>query len=132
MSRGMCISFVIAGLLVVSGCNKKKQQLSQYDSTTDGAVAYDPSVVDYNATGGSGYSDPALAVDDGSATSAATYDAGSMSAGRMHNVQSKETLYSLARLYYNDHKQWKKIYEANRDQISNPNVIKVGMKLAIP
>ena len=52
--------------------------------------------------------------------------------GKMHLVKRKDTLYSLARLYYNDHRQWKKIYEANRDRIANPNMIKVGMNLIIP
>ena len=132
MSKGIVTSAVILGLLIVAGCNKKKQQISQYDSTPDGSVAYDPSVVDYGSSPGGGSSDPALSVEDGSASSAPANGVSEAGGGRVHTVQTKDTLYSLARLYYNDNKQWKKIYEANRDQVSNPNVIKVGMKLVIP
>lgn len=131
MSNGMVTRTLILGLLVVAGCNKKKQQMSQFESTTDGAVAYDPSVVNYDASSG-GWSDPATAVADDPTATSASYGAGDVAGGRVHTVQTKDTLHSLSRLYYNDHKQWKKIYEANRDQISNPNVIKVGMKLVIP
>ena len=53
-------------------------------------------------------------------------------AGRIHVVQRGDTLFKLARQYYNDQSQWKRIYEANRSQIPNQNVLKVGQKLMIP
>jgi nucleoid-associated protein YgaU len=51
---------------------------------------------------------------------------------RVHVVEPKETLYAIARRYYNDEKHWRKILEANRNRISDPNKIEVGMKLIIP
>ncbi len=53
-------------------------------------------------------------------------------AGRIHVVQRGDTLFKLARQYYNDQTQWKRIYEANRSQIPNKDVLKVGQKLVIP
>jgi nucleoid-associated protein YgaU len=52
--------------------------------------------------------------------------------GRTHVVQPKETIFSLSRQYYGDEHQWRKIWEANKDQISDPNKIKIGQQLIIP
>jgi len=53
--------------------------------------------------------------------------------GRVHTVAKKETLYSIARMYYNgDQHKWREIYEANRADISDPNRIRVGQRLVIP
>jgi nucleoid-associated protein YgaU len=57
---------------------------------------------------------------------------GMTGAGRIHVVQRGDTLFKLARQYYNDQSQWKRIYEANRSQIPNKDVLKVGQKLVIP
>ncbi|MBL8841844.1 MAG: LysM peptidoglycan-binding domain-containing protein [Planctomycetes bacterium] len=54
------------------------------------------------------------------------------SAPRTHVVRKGDTLFSLAREYYNDNAQWRKILEANRDRISNKDAIKVGQELVIP
>ena len=51
---------------------------------------------------------------------------------RYHVVAKRDTLYGLARVYYGDQRRWKDIYEANRAEISNPNLIKVGQNLLIP
>lgn len=51
---------------------------------------------------------------------------------RVHIVEPKETLYAIARRYYNEEKHWRKILEANRNRIRDPNKIEVGMKLIIP
>jgi len=64
--------------------------------------------------------------------SGGTYS-GATSGARNHTVQKKETLYSLARQYYNDQHRWKDIYEANRAEIgSDPNKLRVGQRLTIP
>jgi len=53
--------------------------------------------------------------------------------GRTHVVQKGDTLFKLAREYYNgDQSQWRRIYQANQAQIPNPNVLKVGQQLVIP
>ena len=48
-------------------------------------------------------------------------------------VVSGDCLWNLAKKYYGDGAQYKKIYEANKAVIgSNPNLIKPGQKLVIP
>lgn len=49
-----------------------------------------------------------------------------------HRVAPGENLSRLAVMYYGDRTQWKKIYEANRDIVKNPNLIFVGQELVIP
>jgi len=58
---------------------------------------------------------------------------GATTGSRFHTVQKKETLYALARQYYNDQSRWKDIYEANRAEIGgDPSRIRVGQRLVIP
>lgn len=57
---------------------------------------------------------------------------GATTGTRYHTVQKKETLYSLARQYYNDQSRWKDIYEANRAELTDPNRIRIGQRLVIP
>lgn len=54
------------------------------------------------------------------------------SATRHHLVVRKDTLFSLARMYYSDASRWKDIYRANMSTISDPNKISVGDSLVIP
>jgi nucleoid-associated protein YgaU len=64
------------------------------------------------------------------ATPVATVDA---SAGDTYEVQSGDTLLTIAEQYYGDTTQWRKIYDANKDVIgSDPDKLKIGMKLKIP
>ena len=51
---------------------------------------------------------------------------------RMHDVVSGDTLSALAKRYYGDASKYHRIFEANRDQLSDPDKIKVGQKLKIP
>ncbi len=132
---------IIMVVAVLTGCNGPNQSADEFDQLTDANVPYDPSVIDLDAGESPGWEEPsrtagqparsvgeqAMAYGEPAAVTS-LYS----STGRMHSVQRRDTLYSLARLYYNDHRQWKKIYEANRDRIANPNMIKVGMNLVIP
>lgn len=51
---------------------------------------------------------------------------------RIHEVVAGDTLSKLAKRFYGDAGQYAKIFEANRDQLKDPNVIKPGQKLKIP
>jgi nucleoid-associated protein YgaU len=51
---------------------------------------------------------------------------------RTYTVQSGDTLAKIAQKFYEDGGRWTEIYEANKDQIADPNVIEVGQKLEIP
>ena len=59
------------------------------------------------------------------AESAAVQDA-------VHQVMPGDDLHLIAGYYYGDARQWERIWDANRDQIRNPNVIERGALLRIP
>ncbi|MDR4499769.1 MAG: LysM peptidoglycan-binding domain-containing protein [Candidatus Scalindua sp.] len=50
----------------------------------------------------------------------------------IHMVSSQDSLSDLSRKYYGDANRWKKIYEANKNIIEDPDTLKVGDKLLIP
>jgi len=47
-------------------------------------------------------------------------------------VKKGDTLWKIAEHYYGDGSLYKDIFEANKDVLRDPNVIKVGQKLKIP
>jgi nucleoid-associated protein YgaU len=47
-------------------------------------------------------------------------------------IDDGRTLSGIARVFYGDASKWRRIYEANRKTIKNPDVIDGGMKLIIP
>ncbi len=49
-----------------------------------------------------------------------------------HLVVKGDTLGKIAEQYYGDPSLYRKIFEANRDLIENPDRIQVGWKLKIP
>ena len=51
---------------------------------------------------------------------------------RTHTVVKGDTLYALARRYYNDSTRAKDIYGANRNKMRSQNDLQVGMQLVIP
>ena len=53
-------------------------------------------------------------------------------AERFYEVVPGDTLGDIAQKYYGQASQYMKIFEANRDILDNPDLIKVGQKLRIP
>ena len=51
---------------------------------------------------------------------------------RFHIVRKNQTLSAISRQYYGTANNWKKIFDANRDVIKDPNKINTGIKLIIP
>ena len=49
-----------------------------------------------------------------------------------YTVVKGDSLWAIAKKYYGDGAQYKKIFEANKDKISNPNLIYPGQELALP
>ncbi|MBI3465099.1 MAG: LysM peptidoglycan-binding domain-containing protein, partial [Planctomycetes bacterium] len=43
-----------------------------------------------------------------------------------------ETLSQIARRFYNDSSMFRMIYQANRDQLTSPDDVRVGMVLRLP
>jgi nucleoid-associated protein YgaU len=50
----------------------------------------------------------------------------------VYTVQPGDTLSKIAKNYYGDANQYTRIFEANRDKLENPNVIRPGQRLLIP
>ena len=57
---------------------------------------------------------------------------GQPSAGQKYTVKSGDSLSKIAKQVYGDAGKWKKIHEANRDKIPNPDLIHPGQELTIP
>jgi len=53
-------------------------------------------------------------------------------ASKTYTVQSGDTLSKISQHYYGNAHDYMKIYNANRDQLSDPDEISVGQELVIP
>ena len=53
-------------------------------------------------------------------------------AKRTYTVKKGDSLWKIAKQYYGNGALYTKIYDANTNQVANPNLIKVGQKLIIP
>ena len=51
---------------------------------------------------------------------------------QIYEVVAGDNLSKIAKKFYGDANQYKKIFEANKDQLADPDKIKVGQKLKIP
>ena len=49
-----------------------------------------------------------------------------------YTVVAGDSLSKIAKGVYGDASQWRRIFEANRDQIEDPDLIRPGQKLKIP
>ena len=58
--------------------------------------------------------------------------AGNSAATRKYTVQSGDTLSKIAKQFYGNANEYRKIFEANRDQLNDPDRIRAGMDLVIP
>jgi LysM repeat protein len=52
--------------------------------------------------------------------------------GQSYTVKSGDTLSKISRQFYGNAHEYMRIFYANRDQLSDPNKIKVGQQLVIP
>jgi LysM repeat protein len=52
--------------------------------------------------------------------------------GRTYKVQPGDSLSKIAKQFYGDANQYNRIFEANRDKLSNPDKIQAGQELLIP
>jgi len=141
IATGLSAALVLT--IALAGCQNKKKKAPEYEVQNLGTDSYSASATSgapssgynaYSAEPGttnpsepSGY--PADPYGSSAAASGGDYAAGG---ARYHTVAKGDTLYRLARMYYNDQARWKDIYEQNRSQISDPNRIRVGQRLVIP
>jgi nucleoid-associated protein YgaU len=59
-------------------------------------------------------------------------DQAAASGGRTYTVKGGDSLSKIAKEVYGDASQWKKIHEANKAAIPNPDLIHPGQELQIP
>src|ERR1043166_1021277 len=75
-------------------------------------------------------------VETGQAQTPRTQTAGASVSGgrgpRTYTVKSGDTLSKTAEQFHGNTNQYMKIFEANRDQMDNPNEIRPGQQLVIP
>jgi nucleoid-associated protein YgaU len=53
-------------------------------------------------------------------------------ATQWHEVKKGETLWKIAEQYYGEGGLYTRIFEANRDVLKDPNLIRIGQRLRIP
>ena len=53
-------------------------------------------------------------------------------ADTFHKVQPNDSLFKISTKYYGNGEKWTKIFEANKDSMSDPNALHVGQQLLIP
>lgn len=73
--------------------------------------------------------DAIKSVDGGGSDLVADFD---VQSGLTYAVVSGDTLSKIAKRFYGDANSYQKIFAANTDQLSNPDVIKVGQVLKLP
>jgi len=66
------------------------------------------------------------------AAAAAAGNTPSTTAARSYTVQAGDSLSKIAKQFYGDANKYMKIFEANKDKLSDPDKIKPGMDLVIP
>jgi len=68
----------------------------------------------------------------GSSTAPAAPPASPAPAPRTYTVAAGDSLSKIAKKFYGDANKWKRIFEANRDSVKNPDLIHPGQVLKIP
>ncbi|MGV3708563.1 MAG: LysM peptidoglycan-binding domain-containing protein [Gemmatimonas sp.] len=51
---------------------------------------------------------------------------------QVYTVAAGDTLQKIAKRFLGDSSEWKKIWEANKAEIKNPDLIQIGQVLSIP
>lgn len=101
-------------------------------------MSNDPRKPDFSNVSGGSTSDAPRAPDrkadfgnvqSGSSSSAAAEPAVTT---RTYTVVSGDSLSKIARQFYGSASRWPQIFDANRDQLSDPDLIKPGQVLKIP
>ncbi|MEQ1353372.1 MAG: LysM peptidoglycan-binding domain-containing protein [Candidatus Acidiferrum sp.] len=78
------------------------------------------------------YSSDLIADIQAPAAAAAAAGATPVDATRKYTVQAGDSLSKISQHFYGNASQYMKIFEANKDQLSDPDKIKPGMNLIIP
>jgi nucleoid-associated protein YgaU len=66
------------------------------------------------------------------AAAAASAGGASSEAARTYTVQAGDSLSKISKQFYGDANKYMKIFEANKDKLTDPNKVNVGTELLIP
>jgi nucleoid-associated protein YgaU len=66
------------------------------------------------------------------AAAAASAGGASSAAARTYTVQAGDSLSKISKQFYGDANKYMKIFEANKDKLTDPNKVNVGTELRIP
>jgi LysM repeat protein len=83
-------------------------------------------LVDHN------YSDLIADIQAPAAAAAAASASGPVTTARSYTVKPGDSLSTISKEFYGSANQYMKIFEANKDRLSDPDKIKAGMELVIP
>jgi nucleoid-associated protein YgaU len=79
------------------------------------------------------FSDLTADIDAPAAAAAAAASAGGpSSSARTYTVQPGDSLSKISKQFYGDVNKYMKIFEANKDKLSDPDKVRAGMDLVIP
>ena len=78
------------------------------------------------------YSDLIADIQAPAAAAAAAAASGPSTTARTYTVQPGDSLSKISKEFYGNANQYMKIFEANKDKLTDPDKIKAGMNLVIP
>ncbi len=112
---GTLSKIILGGLGVAGATMAAKAVAGRMRNNDDGMSVEDDSEL-VTADAGTGGAAPAAAA----------------AQGQSYTVASGDSLSKIAKHFYGNANDWHKIFDANRDQISNPDMIQPGQVLRIP
>lgn len=71
-------------------------------------------------------------VESGGSSTAGPAEAAPKAGAETYTVEAGDSLWKISEKFYGDGNQWRRIYEANKDEIKDPDVIHPGQRFTIP
>lgn len=135
--RRSAVLFTFPICCVISvGCNRAAHEYAMVDQATEPSVLpvslYDSAPL---ATVPEAFPTEWSSSDDPTTSEPIDWsikDSANLATGTVHVVAKGDTLFGLARRYYRDQARWKDILAANRNELRDPNMLRVGQRLIIP
>ena len=132
MMQRIAIAVVVGSVISLAGCQDAKKNMEPDQSAQLDFGALQPEL--YATSASLGSEPPAVTADYQTYNQPAqAFEMPQADPSRStHIVAQGDTLYRLARQYYDDASRWRSIYEANRGTLSSPDKLYVGQELMIP
>lgn len=138
MKRYWAGLLVALALVVTAGCQQNKQEPVAQAPPQEEMPAFPESQVPPPEPQPEGpepkvYAPPVDSAADADQQPKESYAPAQQKEDRVYVVRKGDTLYKISQQVYGNKKDWRKIYQANKDVLKEgPDKLAVGMKLAIP